>query len=719
VTRALVLAALAACYDPTPPPQACSETGQCPTGQRCDFVSRECVGELPPVAELVQIDAGGHHTCGIDRDAALWCWGDNSRGSLGTGDFDDRNRPVQIGQPGWQSVSAGDVATCAIRTDGGMFCWGPGDDTGIPGVGDTNTPTFVPGGPWSTVSVGFEGSCALTQAGALFCKDDHVFETPPQPFDLHGVAAVQVATSFHHRCVIDDHQALYCWGKNDQGQLGNTMPGDEPAPVAILPERRWLAVATANETTCAIDTDNGLWCWGRCDSGQTGTGVGPQSGCPVPAQVGADRYVSVDATDRDTCAVRDDGAMVCFGTNDAGQLGDLGDTSPFEPHVMPVVGGWRAVAIGTLHVCGLREGDEAWCWGRNEAGELGDGTPGFVATPTAVASDVGWQQVAVARRSTCAIASDGSAWCWGINVAGQLGDGSTVSRSRPARVRTESNWLALAPGAHHTCGLRAGGELWCWGKNDLGVLGDGLTADEPTPERIMSALDGFERVASGELHSCAVRTGSMLCWGQNFGSTPIAIGASFGAWSSPSASGGGAGPEGEDACGIAGAMVYCWNGTEAPTLNDNSKAWTQFSAGYEHGCGLQGATAFCFGKNASGQLGNNSTATADPAVPVVGGLAWSSIAAGNNFTCGITSDTKLYCWGFHRSLGRVTNDDALVPVQVDNNAWLTVAAGEHHACAIRRDDSALYCWGFDDFGELGLGGGGGDRPKRVAAPGAP
>ncbi|UJR80081.1 RCC1 domain-containing protein [Sandaracinus amylolyticus] len=76
------------------------------------------------------------HTCGVKDDGSLWCWGRNAEGQLGVGDIDDRNRPTRVDdRTDWARVSVGWFHTCAQRTDGSVWCTGENGD-GRLGVGD-------------------------------------------------------------------------------------------------------------------------------------------------------------------------------------------------------------------------------------------------------------------------------------------------------------------------------------------------------------------------------------------------------------------------------------------------------------------------------------------------------------------------------------------------------------------------------------------------------
>lgn len=189
------------------------------------------------------LTAGGFHSCGLKNDGTIWCWGLNESGELGLGDSADRATPTQTGCPGgaclggWSAIGAGSFHTCAIRGDGELWCWGGGLN-GQLGVGplsteDSAVPLRVEVGQWRTITGGASHSCGLQSDGGL-----------------------------------------WCWGKNESGQLGlgDTEPRLEPNQVWVPGKNEWIRVGVGREHSCAIRGDRSLWCWGKNESGQLGLG---------------------------------------------------------------------------------------------------------------------------------------------------------------------------------------------------------------------------------------------------------------------------------------------------------------------------------------------------------------------------------------------------------------------------------------------------------------
>jgi len=120
------------------------------------------------------VTAGGYHSCGIQVDGSLWCWGKNDFGQLGDGTASDQKDPILISaaEGGWLSVSAGGDHTCGVQSDGSLWCWGL-NDNGQLGDGsftDRNVPTRVGGEyRWSLVTAGEDFSCAFKTDGNLWC----------------------------------------------------------------------------------------------------------------------------------------------------------------------------------------------------------------------------------------------------------------------------------------------------------------------------------------------------------------------------------------------------------------------------------------------------------------------------------------------------------------------------------------------------------------------
>ena len=202
----------------------------------------------------------------------------------------------------------------------------------------------------------------------------------------------------------------------------------------------------------------------------------------------------------------------------------------------------------------------------------------------------------------------------------------------PAKVL---RFVIVTAGADHACALTEKGEVYCWGSNQFGQLGNGAadSANHATPQRVRSDLP-FDTVVAGFRHTCGIaRDGSTYCWGAN-------------------------------------ESGQLGDGTlKSKSLPVRVKSDIRFQSigpGGTHTCGVSAdATGYCWGGNWHGQLGEGSLSGDTPCcflspVRVRTSLRFRSVVAGGIHTCGVTVDSKAYCWGSPQE-GRLGSgeDDAL------------------------------------------------------------
>ena len=226
--------------------------------------------------------------------------------------------------------------------------------------------------------------------------------------------------------------------------------GSTPVPVAISSSGDFIMMSAGESHTCAVRADGPVVCWGSDEHGQ----ATPPTG----------EFSSVSAGPRYTCGVRTDGAVVCWGE------GLFGEATPPS-------GEFSSVDAGVHHACGVRRNGSVACWGE---GLFGEATP-----PSGEFSSV-----SVGGFRTCGVRIDGSVACWGSNRGGRAtpppGDSYSVS--------VESN---------HSCGVRTDGSVACWGDNRSG---------ESTPPS-----GDFVSVSAGANYTCGMRTdGFVACWGDDY-----------------------------------------------------------------------------------------------------------------------------------------------------------------------------------------------------------
>jgi hypothetical protein len=361
------------------------------------------------------VSAGFEHTCAI-AGGKVKCWGLNDHGQLGDGTTTDRPTPVDVALQGdATAISAGYVHTCAVAGAAKeVWCWGD-NTTGALGDGTTaqRTSPVKVGGSLSDVDAIAAGGGANTGANVTYyghtCAISHghvlcwggndsgelgvrgVASSTPVQVGGSGLtgAATSLAAGDRHTCAVDAG-ALWCWGANFAGQLGNgqTTTTPNPDPQRAIQSGATLAAAGA-EHSCGIAASK-LSCWGDNSSGQINAGTNSPLGEPSPVALSFGvQPAGVAGGGNHTCVVGADGTVTCFGANGSGQLGasvsvrglfTLGvpPASPLPPA--------SAVTAGFAHTCALLADGGVQCWGANDHGQLGTGqagsavpSPGYVA----------------------------------------------------------------------------------------------------------------------------------------------------------------------------------------------------------------------------------------------------------------------------------------------------------------------------------------------------
>ena len=150
------------------------------------------------------------------------------------------------------------------------------------------------------------------------------------------------------------------------------------------------------------------------------------------------------------------------------------------------------VATGNSDTCALRSDHTVWCWGDNSSGQLGDGSTTERHQPVRVAGLATANQIAARSSQTCALLVDGTVSCWGNNFYGELGDGTTTNRSTPVRVLGVSGATQISLGNQSACALIAGGAIRCWGYNLYGQLGNGTTTNSVAPVPVSGISSAVE-----------------------------------------------------------------------------------------------------------------------------------------------------------------------------------------------------------------------------------
>jgi alpha-tubulin suppressor-like RCC1 family protein len=440
------------------------------------------------------------------------------------------------------------------------------------------------------------------------------------------------------------------------------------SPAFIAPDQ--LALAAGRDHTCAI-RNGALLCWGRNDAGQLGDGTGASRQIPTQVAGMLTDVSAVSAGNAHTCAIQDD-ALYCWGYNLYGQVGDGSGANRSTP--TPVAGmasDVTAIVAGGDHACAL-QGGALKCWGRSSFGQIGDGSLTNRMTPVLVTSmTTGVSAISAGLAHTCAV-HQGALKCWGYNISGQLGDGTSMARATPTQVTGLTiNVSATSAGSEHTCAVHSGA-LKCWGRNDYGQLGDNTLTNRTAPIAVAGMATNVTAVSAGGEHTCAIQSGALKCWGQN----------DYGQLGDRSIT--------DRAAPLTAAGMA--SGVSA------------VSSGSNHTCAIQDGAIKCWGYNINYQLGTPNAPSFLLPVPVYGITSPALVTAGADYTC-VLQNGGVKCLGYNNygQLGDGSKIERASPSQVTGLTAnvSAISAGSTHACAVH--NGGLKCWGRNNYGQLGNG----------------
>jgi alpha-tubulin suppressor-like RCC1 family protein len=688
----------------------------------------------------------------VFEPGVLYTWGslsnnlsaDTETTFLG-GDF--RGSPGQIGSQSWSQICYGSTYAIAIRTDGLLFAWGKSND-GALGIGESdvvNLPS-VNNFSWSQVSSGEGHTLAIRSDGKLFAwglnfdgqvgdGTSSLFssnEGRSSPVQIGNSSWSQVSAGFLYSLAIRSDGALFGWGRNSSGVLGDGTIIDKSSPVQIGTSS-WSQISAGTSHSAAIRSDGRLFTWGRNNRGQLGDGTIIDKSSPV--QIGTSSWTQVSVKSFTTLAIRLGGSLFGWGLNSTGSIGlDIipasdppapGELENLNSRSSPTQVGtfsWTQISTSGGHSAAIRSDARLFTAG-NATDALARPDTSANTNFNEVSIGGSWTQISVQSGITSAIRSDNKLFHAGINRSG-LFNIPTIPVNTSVNVLTEASYGGLSyskvsTSSSHSAFITTNNKLFMMGRNLSGQLGDSTTSDKstilasPVYSPVQIGTSSWKQVSLINNHILAIKNDDTLwAWGNNTSgqlgdsttsvlSIPTQI--SSDSWSKISAG------YSHSLAIKSNKTLWGWGlGSSFQLFQENAAtttlSWSQISLGLTHTLAIRSdGLLFSWGANAAGQLGTGNRI--DRSSPVqVGSLSWSKVSAGTSHSLAIRSDGTLWAWGLATGgrLGTGNNTSRSSPVQVGSLSWTEISAGFEHSAGIR-NNGLLFAWGLGASGKLGAG----------------
>ncbi|KAH9249366.1 hypothetical protein BASA81_012897 [Batrachochytrium salamandrivorans] len=339
---------------------------------------------------------------------------------------------------------------CHLQSDGQVFCAGT-NYYGQLGVGSTANSFATPLQMLyvieaSDVSMAETHTCIVDQGGRARCVGynyvifytlgDGTTKSSNVLVNVLGLQSgvAQVFSSATANCALMETGAAWCWGYNYYGALGSgsTSTPAQPVPVVGFETGGAALIAMGDYHTCFLSTQGKILCTGENDEGQLGNGTKTDSSKPIPVLgLGTSTvFVSVSCGNAHTCAVSNNGAVLCWGENDEGQLGLGSNTADFILPEQVIASGASSVWTSEDNTFVIMSDRTAMAFGKNVYGELGNGNQLKVTTPIPFASGVGnIKELRGGDETTCILFLNDTIQCLGENSLGQFGAGDDAPES--------------------------------------------------------------------------------------------------------------------------------------------------------------------------------------------------------------------------------------------------------------------------------------------------
>ena len=368
-----------------------------------DTVNRSSPVQVGTNTNWKSVHGGNFHSMATKTDGTLWAWGSNGYGQLGLNSITPAfSSPIQVGTAtNWNLLASGTYQSMSTKTDGTLWLWGR-NNYGQLGLGDRvyrSSPIQLGTATnWSKFSNTGQAVAATKSDGTLWTwgyndhgqlgLGDRVYRSSPVQVgtDTNWSSTLGFAVNF---IFVKYGQELYGTGSNLYGNLGLNNTTNRSSPVQIGNPGYWTKLGIDNFTTpsgvIALKNTGTIWFWGQPKGGNSGTNsTSAQSNYPK-------------------------------------QIGTLTT--------------WKDIGVGVSHILAVRTDGTLWSWGTNNQGQLGFNDRVYRSSPVQVGSNTTWSLAAGGGYTSGLIKTDGTLWVWGL--------GGINQRSSPVQLGSENTWTDI------------------------------------------------------------------------------------------------------------------------------------------------------------------------------------------------------------------------------------------------------------------------------------
>lgn len=555
-------------------------------------------------------------------------------------------------------------------------------------------------GAWQLWAAGHNGYNQLGREGQ---QGDS--SSPVQVFQKSELLWKMFSGERYHMAGIKPDNTLWTWGHNSYNMVGqDSQIARRTSPIQVFPEYNWIDVAQGNDwnatSICAtaIRSDGTLWTWGTNNHGSLGVNSNfAEEKYSSPVQVGSDTDWAFtyqhegygdDYSGSFQYAGKTDGTLWGWGRNGHGQLG-RGNGTPMSSPVQVFGGsGWtNKIARYYEGFSAIKSDGSLWTCGYNTHGEIGDLSTTPRNSPVQVGSETNWSKITTGRHTVHAIKNDGSLWGWGHNNWGQIGVNDNANRSSPIQI--PGSWIDVAGGGYCFYGIKTGGTLWAWGHGSRGGnhsnLGNNATNNVSSPVQI-GALSSWTNVWACDTFAWARKNdGTIWGWGRNNGRVMGTTNVS---------------PPGSIQPPNKAYEEYM-NYSSPIQIMSSGSVWTKIMLAPDRVYMINNQNKL-FGMGMDEQYRVVDFGDRDSPIQIPGTWKFVNVTSSQGFA--VKTDGTLWHWGYGGwgQGGNRYNVDNASFIQVGSDADWSDVTSNYHGVYARKTDGRLYSWGHNAHGHLGL-----------------